>query len=111
MGKGVIVSELRQVFAIVNRRIYEAHWIWIGLEEVPIDSFSSSGSPKDIWFSILDDEADEGEGSKAFFGVKVSCMEWEEGEGIDIRADPWFPRVDGAFFVRVFSRWSRTKAW
>jgi hypothetical protein len=72
------------------------------LEEVPIDSLSSSGSSKDIGFSVLDDKADEGEGSKAFVSVEVSGMEWEEGNRIDIRADPWFPQMDGAFFVFVF---------
>jgi hypothetical protein len=81
------------------------------LEEVPIDSLSPSGSSKDIGFPILDDEADEREGSKAFVSVEVSCMEWKEGEGIDIRTDPWFPRVDGAFFFVVFSWWSWNKAW
>ena len=111
MGKGVVVSELRQVFAIVNRRVYESHWIWIGLEEVPIDSLSSSGCTKDIWFAVLDDEADERKGPKTFVSVEVSGMEWEEGDGIDIRADPWVPRVNGAFLVFVFPWWSWTKAW
>jgi hypothetical protein len=111
MGKRVVISELRQVLAIVDRRVYKSHGIWIGLEKVPVDSLSPSGSSKDIWFPILDDEADEREGSKAFVGIEVACMEWEEGEGIDIRADPWFPRVDGAFLAFVFSRWSWAKAW
>jgi hypothetical protein len=111
VGEGVVVSELCQVLAIVNRRVYECHRIWIGLEEVPIDSLSSSGSTKDIWFPVLDDEADEREGSKTFVSVEVSCMEWEEGDGIDIRADPWFTRVDGAFFPFVFSWWSWNNTW
>jgi hypothetical protein len=111
MGKRVVISELRQVLAIVNRCVYESHWIWIGLEEVPVDSLSPSGSTKDIWFPILNDETDEREGSKTFVGIEVSCMEWEEDEGIDIRADPWFPQVDGAFLVFVFFWWSWTKAW
>ena len=88
MGKRVVISELRQVLAIVHRCVYKSHWIWIGLEKVPVDSLSFSGSSKDVRSPILDNEADEREGSKAFVGIEVSCMEWEEGEGIDIRADP-----------------------
>jgi hypothetical protein len=111
VGKGVVISELRKVLAIVNQRVYECHRIWIGLEEVPVNSLSSSGCSKDIWFPILDNEADEREGSKAFGSVEVSCMEWEEGDGIDIRTDPRFPRVDGTFPVFVLFWWSWTKVW
>jgi hypothetical protein len=103
VGEGVVVSELCKVLAIVNRRIYKRHRIWIGQEKVPVDSLSLSGSPKDVWFSVLDNKADEGEGSEAFVSVKVAGMEWEEDEGIDIRADPRFPRVESAFLVLVFS--------
>jgi hypothetical protein len=111
VGKRVVVSELCKVLAIVNRRVHACHRIGIGLEEVPIDSLSLSGSTKDVGFSVLDDEADEREGPEAFVRVEMSRMEWEEMEGIDIRADPWFPRVNGAFFPFVFSWWSWNKAW
>jgi hypothetical protein len=111
VGEGVVVSELCEVLAIVNRRIHECHRIWIGQERVPVDLFPFSGSPKDVWFSVLDNKADEGEGSEAFVGAKVAGMEWEEGDGIDIRADPRFPRVESAFLVFVFSWWSWDKVW
>jgi hypothetical protein len=81
------------------------------LEEVPIDSLSTSGGSKDIWFAVLDDETDEREGPKTFVSVEVSGVEWEEGDRIDIRADPRFPRMDGAFFPFVFSWWSWNKVW
>jgi hypothetical protein len=111
VGERVIIPKLREVLTIVNRRVYKCHRIGIGLEEVPIDSLSPSGGSKDVWFSVLDDESDEGQRSKAFFSIEVSGVEWEEGDGIDIRADPRFPRMDGTFFFCVFSWWSWNKAW
>jgi hypothetical protein len=50
----------------------------IGYEKVPIHWLFSSCSSKDIGLFILDDKADEGEGSETFFGVKVLYM---KGEG------------------------------
>jgi hypothetical protein len=40
--------------------------------------FSTSSHSKDIRFFVLDSEVDEGEGSKAFFSGKVSCVEGEK---------------------------------
>jgi hypothetical protein len=111
VGERVVISKLGEVRAGVNECINTRHRIRIGLEKVPIDSLSSSGCTKDIWFSVLDDEMDEREGPEAFFSVEVSRMKWEEGEGIDIRTDPRFPRMDGAVFFVVFSWWSWNKVW
>ena len=81
------------------------------MEKVPVDSLSFSSCSEDIRFSILDDETDEREGPEAFVGVEVSCMEGEEDEGIDIRADPRVPWMCGAFFFAVFFWWSWNKVW
>jgi hypothetical protein len=64
--------------------------IRIGEEEVPIHSFSGSSSSKDVRFLFLDGKMDEEEGSKAFFGVKVSCIKGEEVKRVCIHTDPWF---------------------
>jgi hypothetical protein len=61
-----------------------------------------SSSPKDVRFFVLDSEADEGEGSKAFFGGKLSCMEREEVKGICIHADPWLPQVKRSLSCSLF---------
>jgi hypothetical protein len=47
----------------------------IGDENVPVHWFSRSSSSEDVWLFVLDSEADEGEGSKAFFCGEVTCME------------------------------------
>jgi hypothetical protein len=45
---------------------------------MPMHWLSTSSSPEDIRFFVLDSEMDEGEGSKTFFGGEVSCMEGEK---------------------------------
>jgi hypothetical protein len=87
------------------------HGIRIGLEKVPVDLLSFSGCSEDIRFPVLDDETDEREGPEALVSVEVSCMEGEEGEGIDICADPRVPWIDGAFFFVILSWWSWDKVW
>jgi hypothetical protein len=78
VGKGIIIPKLCKVLSVVNSGIGPCHLTRIGHEEVPIHWLSSSCSSKGIRFLVLDDEMDKGEGSEAFFGVKVSCM---KGEG------------------------------
>jgi hypothetical protein len=65
-----------------------------------------SSSSKDIGFFILDNEVDEGKGSKAFFSVEVACMKGEEVEGICIHADPWFSQVERSLNCSFFFWWS-----
>jgi hypothetical protein len=52
--------------------------IWIGDEDVPMHWFSASGGSEDVRLFVLDDKADEGQGSKTFLCGEVSCMKGEE---------------------------------
>jgi hypothetical protein len=45
---------------------------------MPMHWFSMSSCSEDVRFFVLDSEADKGEGSKAFFSGKVSCVEGEK---------------------------------
>jgi hypothetical protein len=75
----VIVAELCEVLAVVDESVM-SYLTWIGYKNVPMHWFSSSCSPEDVWLFVLDAEADEGEGSKAFCGGEVSRMEGEKVE-------------------------------
>jgi hypothetical protein len=79
------------------------------LEKVPVDGFSSCSSSEDIGFLVLDDEADEREGSEAFFCIEVMCVEGEEVERIDIHTDPQFTWMEEPFFCTVLLWWSWNK--
>jgi hypothetical protein len=75
----IVITELCEVLAVIHESVVSDS-IRIGCEDVPMHWLSSSGSSEDVWFFVLDGEADEGEGSKTFFGGEVSCMEWEKVE-------------------------------
>jgi hypothetical protein len=97
----VIITELRKVLAVVDKPIV-SYSIWIGYENVSMHWFSASGSPKDVRLLILDGKTDEREGSEAVVGGEMTCVEREEVEGICIRADPWFPRVERSLSCSLF---------
>jgi hypothetical protein len=71
--------ELCEVLAVVDESVV-SYSIWIGYEDVLMHWFSASGGSEDVRFFVLDDETDEGEGSKTFFGGEVSCMKGEKVE-------------------------------
>jgi hypothetical protein len=79
MGEGVIVAELREVLAVIDKSIM-SYSIWMGYENVPMHWFPSSCGSEDVWLFVLDAEADEGEGSKAFFCGEVSRVKGEKVE-------------------------------
>jgi hypothetical protein len=104
-----IVPKLREILSSMDRCVSKCHSIRIGLEQVPIDRFSSSCGSEDIGFLVLDDETDEREGSETFFRIEMTRMEGEEGEGIDIRMDPWITWMELPFFCVTLFWWSWNK--
>ena len=78
MGEGIIVMKLCEILVVIDHAIDSSQSsIRIGLEEVPIHSLSSCCCSKDIGLPILENEADEGKGSKPFFSVEMMGMEGE----------------------------------
>jgi hypothetical protein len=75
----IVIAELCEILAVIHKSIV-SYSTWIEDENVPMHWLSSSSSSEDVWFFVLDGEADEREGSETFIGGEVSCVKGEKVE-------------------------------